>query len=143
MNISADTVEEYLAKAGGYESDLRSLDKLIRKIAPGLKPVLAGGMTGKMLGYGLMPYKPKSAKVATEWPLVALAAQKNYMALYVCALEDGQYIAEKHKDKLGKVSVGKSCIRFKRLDDLDLKTVTTIVKNLDKRYQAGEKLYGY
>ena len=28
-----------------------------------------------------------------------------------------RYLAEKYKDDLGKVSVGKSCIRFKKVED--------------------------
>ena len=66
-----------------------------------------------------MPYKPRSAKVATTWPVVALAAQKRHLSLYVCAVVDGEYIAEARADRLGKVSCGKSCIRFASLDRVD------------------------
>lgn len=128
--------------AGEHEADLRTLDTLIQQAAPHLPPVLAGGMTGKMLGYGLQPYKTKSSKEVREWPLVMLATQKNYISLYVCAVVDGEYIAEKLKSELGKVSVGKSCIRFKKLDDLNLETVRSMLASIDKRVQAGEKLYG-
>lgn len=62
------------------------------------------------------------------WPIVALASQKNYISLYVCAVKDGQYLAEKYKNELGKVSVGKSCIRFKKLTDLNLKTLEKVIK---------------
>lgn len=42
--------------------------------------------------------------------------------------ENGEYIAEKHKSELPKASVGKSCIRFKRLSDIELKVLETLVK---------------
>ena len=32
---------------------------------------------------------------------------------------DGEYLAESRADRFPKAKVGKSCIRFKRLDDLD------------------------
>ena len=141
MKIEAKNVEDYLSKAGQYESELREVDAVIRKNAPNLKPVLTTGMASTMIGYGNMPYKPKSAKVASEWPLVLLAAQKNYMALYLCATTDGQYVAEKYESQLGKVSVGKSCVRFKKLEDLNLDTVKIILKDLDKRFLRGEKAF--
>lgn len=113
MRIEAKTIEEYLARVGEREPELRELDAIIRKAAPKMKPVLAGGMTGKMLGYGMVPCRSTGKTNYTEWPIIALAAQKNYMSLYVCAVIDGHYVAEKYKQELGNVSVGKSCIRFK------------------------------
>jgi hypothetical protein len=143
MNIDAKTREDYLSKTGEREPELRELDKLIRETAPGLEPVLFGGMTGKMLGYGMQPYKTKSMKVESEWPVVALAAQKNYISLYVCALVDGQYMAEVYQDRLGKVSCGKSCIGFRKLSDLNLDTVKEILVKINSRFENGEKLYGF
>lgn len=143
MNIDAKTREDYLSKTGEREPEIRELDKLIRETAPGLKPVLFGGMTGKMLGYGMQPYKTKSMKEESEWPVVALAAQKNYISLYVCALVDGEYITEVYEDRLGKASCGKSCIRFKKLEDLNIETVKQILTEINRRFENGEKLYGF
>jgi hypothetical protein len=80
-----------------------------------------------MLGYGSFKYLNYKKEII-DWPTVALANQKNYFSLYICALEDGKYIAEKYKDELGKVSVGKSCIRFKKLEDLDRKGLLKVLK---------------
>ena len=80
-----------------------------------------------MLGYGTFKYK-NYKKEMIDWPIIALANQKNYISLYVCSLEGGKYVAEKYKDELGKVSVGKSCIRFKKIDDLNLKILTKVLK---------------
>ena len=99
------------------------LYKFIQKTAPKLKP----NFLYNMLGYGSFTYKNYKKEVL-DWPIIALASQKNYISLYVCAVEDGEYIAEKYKGELGKVSVGKSCIRFKKLEDLDLKTLEKVIK---------------
>lgn len=40
-----------------------------------------------------------------ERPIISLANQKNYISLYVCSIENSEYLAEKNKSKLGKVSV--------------------------------------
>ena len=70
--------------------------------APGIDRQLVPVGSGAMLGYGLMPYRPKSAKETTMWPLIALAAQKRHLSLYVCAVVDGEYLAEARADRLGQ-----------------------------------------
>jgi len=39
-----------------------------------------------------------------------------------------EYIAERHKNDLGKVSVGKSCIRLKKIEDINLKALERVIK---------------
>ena len=94
-----------------------------------------------MLGYGLMPYRPKSAKETTMWPLIALAAQKRHLSLYVCAVVDGGYIAETRADRLGKVSCGKSCIRFTSLDRVDTDELSLLVRDAVAATAAGSNAY--
>ncbi len=54
-----------------------------------------------------------------ECPAIALANQKNYVSLHVCAVDKGEYVAQKYKKELGSASVGKSCVRFKNLKALN------------------------
>lgn len=141
MKIVAKDFDDYLSKAGEYEADLRELDALIKRVAPHIKPKLVSGGSYTMLGYGMQPYQSTAMKQPGEWPVVALAAQKHHMSLYLCALEDGEYIAEKYQDELGKVSCGKSCIRFKRLDDLNKSTLHKLLTSIDRRVVAGELVF--
>lgn len=143
MRTIAKTFEEYFSQASERELALRHVDEAIKEAAPQLLPVLFQGMGGgAALGYGMQPYQTKSMKEPGEWPLVVLANQKNYMALYICALDNGEYIAEKNANRLGKVSVGKSCVRFKKIEDLNLTVVKDIVADIAKRIDKGEKLFG-
>ena len=120
----ANSVKEYIAAVPQERKDaMFFLHDFIQKTAPNLKPRFAYNM----LGYGSFPYK-NYKKEMINWPIIALASQKNYMSLYVCAVDNGEYLVEKYKDELGKVSVGKSCIRFKKLDDLNLKTLKKIIQ---------------
>ena len=127
-SVKAKTVREYLAAVPKERKEgILFLHKFIRESAPKLKPHFAYNM----LGYGSFPYKNyKREKVS--WPVIALANQKNYMSIYVCAIDNGKYIAEKNKMKLGKVSVGKSCIRFKKLEDLNLPALKKVIKLAEK-----------
>ncbi len=122
-------LDDWFAAAGPRERDLRSVDALIMAAAPGIDRQLVGSMGSRMLGYGLMPYKPKSAKESTEVPLISLAAQKRHLSLYVFAVVDGQYLAEARAEKLGKVSCGKSCIRFPSLDQVDVVELDRLVRD--------------
>ncbi|CAN5798563.1 hypothetical protein BH20VER1_BH20VER1_28590 [soil metagenome] len=102
---------------------IEKLDKLIRKNAPKLEPHLCKGM----LAYGRYHYKYASGREG-DWCIIALAAQKNYISLYICATDEGEYLPEKYQARLGKVSVGRSCIRIKKIEDLDLAAAADVIK---------------
>lgn len=122
--VKATSSKEYFAMLPEERrKSMEFLHKFIRDTAPSLKP----NFLYNMPGYGSFPYK-NAKKEMIGWPIIALASQKNYISLYVCAVEKGEYIAEKNKDTLGKVSVGKSCIRFKKIEDLNLKTLEKVIK---------------
>jgi len=76
-------------------------------------------------GYGKYRYKYASGREG-DWCVIGVATQKNHFSLYICIARDGKYLAEIYRDRLGKVSCGKSCIRFKKLEDLDLEVVKEI-----------------
>jgi hypothetical protein len=60
--------------------------------------------------------------------VVGLASNNRYISLYVSATEGNEYVAERYKSKLPKADIGKSCIRFKKLDDVDLDVVTEVIQ---------------
>ncbi|WP_163513005.1 DUF1801 domain-containing protein [Fodinicola acaciae] len=113
----AKTHAEYIeALAEPRRADVRALDETVRRAAPQLAPTMEFGMPG----YGKYHYRYDSGREG-DWALVLFASQKNHLSLYVTAMTaDGtRYLAEAYADRLGKVSVGRSCIRFKRLSDVD------------------------
>ena len=117
-------VEDYLAAVPEVRKELMVyLHNFIQQASPKLKPHFANNM----LGYGSFQCK-NYKKEMIDWPTIALANQKNYISIYVCAMDAGQYIAEKYKNELGKASVGKSCIRFKKLEDINLPVLKTIIQ---------------
>lgn len=126
--VKATSIQEYLDHLPADRREIiESLDGFIKKTAPSLKPHFAYNM----LGYGSFPYKNSKGETV-GWPTIALASQKNYISLYVCAVQDGKYVAEKHQNQLGRVNVGKSCIRFKKLADLDLDGLRKVIKIAEK-----------
>ena len=122
-------IEQWFEAAGPRADQLRRVDALVMDAVPGVDRQLVPVGSGAMLGYRLMPYRPRSAKETTMWPLIALAAQKRHLSLYVCAVVDGQYLAESRAAQLGKVSCGKSCIRFTSLDRVDAVALDQLLRD--------------
>jgi len=115
--------EDYIAAlAEPRRTDVAALDALIREHAPGLEPVVAG----KMLGYGPFHYRYASGREG-DTTLLGLASQKRYISLYVLCAKGGRYLAESYAERLPKASVGKSCVRFARLSDLDPAVLAELV----------------
>ncbi len=85
-----------------------------------------GGSEQTIIGYGDLNQTQSGGK-KVEWFMIGLAIQKQYISIYVNAIEDGQYVSEKYRSMLGKVKVGKSSISFKRLVDLDIETLQKVV----------------
>jgi hypothetical protein len=137
----SDEIEAWFDSAGPRAGELRRVDALVTAAAPRIDRQLVPMGSSAMLGYGLMPYKPKSAKETTMWPLIALAAQKRHLSLYVCAVVDGSYLAEARADRLGKVSCGKSCIRFASLDEVDAGELRALVRDAVAATAVGDNAY--
>jgi hypothetical protein len=130
-NSKAKTPRAYIiALPEPRSSELAALDKLVQK-ATGLKPMMFWGM----IGYGKFHYKYASGREG-DWCSVALASQKHYISLYACMSSGNKYIAESYKSRLPKASIGKSCIRFKRLTDVDPRVLTELLKENHRAYKA-------
>ena len=109
--------------------DLVWLYNFVRSRAPKLEPELQGKST---LAFGGFNYKTKSG-CNGRWAHVGIMLNKTGFSFMVSGIDksDGKYILE-HFDKKniakGKgVSVGKSCIRFRTLADLDLDVLEKIL----------------
>lgn len=119
----AKTVAQYLTAVPAERKELfEFLHAFIQKSAPKLKPHFASNM----IGYGVFACR-NYKKELIQWPVISLANQKGYVSIYICAVDHGKYIAEMYAKELGKVSVGKSCIRVKKLEDLHLPTLKKVI----------------
>ena len=122
------TPEEYFEKLEEpRKSEIMRIHNLICETVPELDPHIRSGM----LGYGAYHYKYASGREG-DWFKIGLASNKNYISIYACAVVDGGYVAEAYKEKLPKASIGRSCIRFKKLEDGDVKGLKEIFKKTAK-----------
>src|SRR5688572_29359690 len=121
---AAKTPEEYIAMIDdkSRREQIQKLHDLILKTVPDQKPFIISGM----IGYGSFHYKSKSGREG-DWCLIALASQKNYISVYICASDGKQYVPEKYKESFPKANIGRSCIRFKKIEDIDLEVLKKVL----------------
>jgi hypothetical protein len=134
MPKALPTPAEFLAGLPADRRDtMTTLHKAIRKAAPKLAPYLASGMgPSPVIGYGKYHYKSASGREG-DWFTVGLTAGKSGYALHVCVFDPkGGYIVENNAPKLGKVKTGRSCINFKKLEDLKIPAAMALVKQAQK-----------
>lgn len=141
MQSKAATVAQYLAELPvERQTTMLAVAEVIRK---NLDPDVQEGIQYGMIGY-FVPHRIYPAgyhcNPKEPLPFAGLASQKNYMSLYMMGLYldagDGQggelsrWFQEAWAKTGKKLDMGKSCIRFKRLDDLPLDVVGETIRRM-------------
>lgn len=128
MQSSAATVAEYLKE---LPDDRRAAISKLRSV---IRRHLPKGFVEQM-GYGMISYVvphrlyPDGYHCGGNQPLLfaSLASQKNYMALYLMTVYQNppmaNWLREQFQTQGKKLDMGKSCIRFKSLEDLPLDVI--------------------
>jgi hypothetical protein len=125
MQSDAATVEEYLA---GLPPDRGKAIREVRDV------ILANLPTGyeEAMNWGMITYQvPLDTFPDTynDRPLMyaALASQKNHMAVYLSGVysseADRQAFEAEYRATGKRFDMGKSCVRFRTLDDLPLEVI--------------------
>ena len=101
-------------------------------------------MWGKIIGYGTYHYRYASGREG-DWMKIGLANNKQYISVYVCAFRDGKAVPELYVDQFPKASIGRSCIRFKRVSDIDLNILKQVIldglKTLDTEQAHSNRIH--
>ncbi len=133
MPKTLPSLDEFLAALpADRRGTMTTLHKAIRKAAPKLAPTIMMGMgPSPIIGYGKYRYRSASGREG-DWFLVGLCAGKGNYSLHICVGGKDGYLVEKNAAKLGKVKTGRSCINFKKLEDLKLVAAMGLVKQAVK-----------
>ena len=122
--LKAETPAEYIAQLEEpRKADVAALDALIRKVAPKLEPFIYIGI----LAYGRYQVKYAGGREG-EGCRIGVASNENYISLYVSGRDEKGSIAERYKEALPKAKIGKGCVRFKRLGDLDQAALKKLIR---------------
>lgn len=125
VSSKAETVEDYLSELPDDRRDALEVirETILENLPDGYVEAMNWGMIAYEVPLDTFPdtYNNKPLMYA------ALASQKNHMALYLSAVygqdEARQWFIESYKETGKKLDMGKSCVRFKSLEQLPLDVV--------------------
>lgn len=111
MNYNVNTIEEYLEV---IPQDRKEIVLKLVSIIKEYFPEIEGNMEYNMPSFS---------------PVCALASQKNYVSIYIyhCVILD------KYREELGSLKVGKSCIRFKKIQQIPEKIIHKILSEIKNK----------
>jgi hypothetical protein len=122
---TAQSPEELLA---GLPPDRReALTKVLDVVRSNLPPGYEEGMTYGMVGWFVPLERLPDTYNGQPLGLAALANQKNYMSVYLNAVygdpDTERWFRARWAETGKRLDMGKSCVRFKRLEDLPLELI--------------------
>lgn len=136
MTIDAKTVDEYIAKLPEERKPV--VEKLRTTIKTNLPEGFEECISYKMIGF-VVPHSlyPEGYHCDPKLPLpfINLASQKNYIALYHSGLYANTtlldwFVSEYPKHANTKLDMGKSCIRFKKIEDIPYDLIAALCEKM-------------
>ena len=147
MQSNAANVEEYLA---GLSEDRR---EIVSRVRDTINAHLPDGYV-EQIDWGMISWVVPLEDYPDTYngqPLgiAALASQKNHMALYLMGLYGSEpeeaWFREEYAKRGLKLDMGKSCVRFKRLEQVPLDVIGEVIAKIPpdlyiERYEASRAM---
>jgi len=136
MTIDAKTVAEYLEKVP--EDKREAVTRLRNTVLQNLPKGFEECISYKMIGY-VVPHTTYPAGYHCDpklpLPFINIAAQKNFVALYHSGLYTDPelhdwFVAEYPKHSTTKLDMGKSCIRFKKWNNIPYELIAQLCQKM-------------
>lgn len=136
MKIAASTVQEYLQnipeERKPYFNRLR--DVIVENLPEGFEETLQYGMVGYVVPLATYP-DGYHCKPSEPLPFAHIASQKNFIALYhsgIYASKDilDWFVAEYPKHCTRKLDMGKSCVRFKKIEEIPYELIAELMQKI-------------
>ena len=132
VSSEAKTVTQYIKELNTLDREIIStVRSLIQKNLPnGIKETMDWGMINYEIPLETYPitYNKKPLSV------MSLAAQKHHYALYLhgvyCDEKLHETFTKEAEKEVGKLNMGKSCLRFKNLESFPVKSVQKVIKKV-------------
>ena len=136
MQSKALTPEQYLSELpDDRKATMLKLRKKIKDNLPkGFEEVMSYGMLGYVVPHSIYP---NGYHCDPKLPLgfMSLASQKNFIAVYHMGVYGSSelhdwFVAEYPKHCKTKLDMGKSCIRFKKMDDIPFDLIAELSRKI-------------
>ena len=133
MQIKADTPDQYIDQLPDDRKEVfNKLRKSITdKLPKGFVETISYGMIGYVVPHSIYPdgyhCDPK-----LPLPFLSMASQKNFVAIYHMGIYADPklmewFLAEYPKHSTAKLDMGKSCIRFKKINEIPYELIGELV----------------
>ena len=134
MQSKAKTVTEYLSELpADRQKVVMAMRKALKQNLPkGFEEVMGYGMMGYVVPHKLYP-KGYHATPHLPLPFIGIASQKNFIALYHMAMTGDllKWFREEWKEHTKKkLDMGKSCIRFKKPEDVPIVLIEKLAQKI-------------
>jgi uncharacterized protein YdhG (YjbR/CyaY superfamily) len=136
MQIAANSPNDYVSKLPeDRQSGFQRLRTTIKENIPaGFEETMSYGMIGYVVPHSIFPAgyhcNPK-----LPLPFVSIASQKNFVALYHMGIYADNdlldwFVGEYPKHSKAKLDMGKSCIRFKKMDQIPFQLIGQLMTKM-------------
>lgn len=150
MEIKALTPDQYIEQLPEERKEVFSrLRQLLKeKLPKGFEETISYGMIGFVVPHSIFP-SGYHCDPKLPLPFISIASQKNAISLYHSGIYADQdlldwFVQEYPKHCKTKLDMGKSCIRFKKMNDIPFDLIAELAQKLSPeewiaRYQAALK----
>jgi len=136
MNSNAKTPEEYVKElpADRKEAVAKLRDVVLENLPKGFKETMSYGMLGYVVPHEIYP-SGYHCDPKLPLPFANIASQKNFIAFYhmgIYAMPDllEWFTKEYLKQNPSKLDMGKSCMRFKKPEQIPYKLIGELIKKV-------------
>lgn len=136
MKIKAESVKEYLENIPEERKPaMNQLRDIVKNNIPkGFEECLSYGMIGYVVPHSIYP-DGYHCNTKLPLPFINIANQKNFIALYhmgIYADKDlmSWFVEEYPKHSKYKLDMGKSCIRFKKIDHIPYDLIKALIQKM-------------
>ncbi|MBX7183196.1 MAG: DUF1801 domain-containing protein [Bacteroidia bacterium] len=136
MKSTHNSIESYLESlTPERQSALNNLRTVLKSNLPsGFSEELSYGMIGFVVPHSIYP-KGYHCDTKLPLPFINIASQKNFVALYHMGLyADASlldwFMSEFPKHSKAKLDMGKSCIRFKKMEEIPLELIGQLAQKM-------------
>jgi hypothetical protein len=120
-------IKEYIATQPEQKrSDMQELHRIILELMPKCRLWFLDGKDekGKIVsnpnvGYGFQTIKYADGKTR-EFYQVGISANTTGISVYILGAKDKKYLAQTYGGKIGKASVTGYCVKFRKLEDINI-----------------------
>ncbi len=136
MQSKAITVDEYIKD---LPEDRKEVIEKIRKVIldnlpKGFEETISYGMLGYVVPHSIYP-KGYHCNTNLPLPFINLASQKNFIAFYHMGIYAEPvlldwFVSEFPKHSKSKLDMGKSCIRFKKINDIPYELIGQLASKM-------------